>query len=207
MKKALLFTLIFLVVLTITANVIFRGKQPSSLPSFAPTPTPVGPPHVDFGKINYSKVFPDQLSAQEVLDTLRVASESSHIGDYTVVPFQTDVDQRQSLVYEKNNTAQYVVQEKTSDNTDLTVFLASHPGSQNFQMFDSVHAGSGFSWYIFPQDGVAFLANKDFGYAIKILYFPKTSKENFIKTAAKTFGLLETDPDSEDVQENFEVSP
>ncbi|HYK08408.1 MAG TPA: hypothetical protein VEW42_02830 [Candidatus Eisenbacteria bacterium] len=207
MKKVFVLTLIFLVILTITMSVVFRGNQPVSLPNALPTPTPVGPPHVDFSKINYSKVFPDQQAAQEVLSTLQVASESSQIDDYTVVPFQTDIDQRQNLVYEKNNTAQYVVQEKTSDNTDLMVFLASHPGSQSFQMFDSIHAGSGFSWYIFPQDGVGFLANKDFGYALKVLYFPKTTKENFIQTAAKTFQLLQDDPNSENVQESFPENP
>lgn len=199
--------LIVLIGLTFILGLLTRNQQSPLQQVFGPTPTPVRAPAVHFGSINYGKIFHDPQAAQAILDTLQTASGSSQKDDYTVVSFTTDADQRQNQVYEKDNAAQYIVQERTVDNSDLQAFLNTHPNAQGFQMFETESAGSGFSWYIYPLEGVAFLANKDSGgYAIRVLYFPKTTKETFLKTAAKTFDLLTTDPNSEDVQENFPES-
>jgi len=113
-------------------------------------------------------------------DKLNSPIVASKEGGLMALSYSTDIKDRNNVVLEKDNKAQFLTEQVTQNNTLLSSYISSHPSSSSFELFDFVTSGSGFSWTIFPEDGIAFLANKDFGYAIKILYFPSTTKEHFI---------------------------
>lgn len=191
MKRFLLISAVVVFTILVVVAVLFSQKKPIvQLPIF-PTPTPVKPAA---GAVDYSLVFPDASVAKQVTDLFQNPIAASQEAGFDTVSFATDVSGRPNKVYEKNGVAQFVVQEVTTDNNYLTTFLTQHPNSQSFALFDSSSAGSGFSWQVFPQEGTAFLANANAGYALKILYFPPTTQKNFLNAAAKTFNMLQTDP-------------
>lgn len=196
MKKVIVFTISSFILIVLILGFFFRSQKTTSNPQILPTPTPVGGPSVQFNKIDYHAVFPDPTIAQSVEKTLQNPIGSTQAADMTIVSYPTDVSGRPNMVYEKNNVAQYVLQERTTDNADLNTFVTAHPNSQSFTLYDFLTAGVGFYWYVFPQDGMAFLANKDFGYAMRILYFPPTSQSSFTQTIGKQLNLQTTDPEN-----------
>lgn len=202
--KKIVFALTALLITGVIVFLSIAKRQSPPVQQVVPTPTPVAAPFVQFNKIDYSQVFQDLTIAKGIAQTLQNPIASTQEAGLTVVSFPTDVDKRVNKVYTDGVTAKYVFQEITTDNTDYTTFLTTRPTSSGFEMFDTIHAGSGFTWQVFPQDGIAFLTNKSSGYAINILYFPPTSKETFLQEISGKFQLLQTDPESGVPQETFQ---
>lgn len=197
MKKIALFIFLFLVVLFVFTIFLFRSPSNTSLRQPLPTPTPVSGPSVIFNKINYRGIFPDPIVAKSVEDTLQNPLYASPEGELTAVSFPSDTQGRNNKVYEENNKAEFVVQEITKTNTALSDFISSHPNSQGLTLYDYLTTGTGFNWYVYPGEGIAYLANKDYGYAMRILYFPQMSQDEFLRTGAKVLNLQTTDPDNQ----------
>lgn len=209
MKKLVLVLVGVLIVVMIGVIILSLMQAPlRQPPAVVPTPTPVANPSAQFNTIDYSKIFRDPSIEKQVRDVLQNPTGSEEQGGYTLVSFPTDVSGRPNIVYEKNNTASYITQEITIDNNLLAMFVASHPNSQSVELFDSGSGGVGFTWSVFPEDGVAYLANKDSGnYTIRVLYFPPTTKGNFISNVAPTFQMSQTSPNTQDFPEVFDQQP
>lgn len=207
-KRTLFFVVLFFALVVVVGNFFFHSSSSfPSLPGFIATPTPVKTPPLDVRKLNYDKVFSDQTLAGQIAKDVQNPTDFKKQGDLLVISYPSSVDQRTNAIYEKDNTVQYVALEVTTDNTSLNDYRSTHPTSQSFQLYDPVTASAGFSWYIFPRDGIAFLANGDYGYAIRTLYFQSTTKEDFLNTTAKIFNMVSTDPYNENVQEPFTQTP
>ena len=206
--KKIFFIVLVLAVGVVVLNFFFRKPAPKQFPPGAvatPTPVAVGP--IDLKKMDYSTVFPDPATAQKVSSSLQNPIDYQKQGGLTVISFPSDVKDRNNKLYEENNTAVYVSQEVTTDNTALNDFTSSHPNSQSFQLYDANSTGAGFTWHIFPNDGVAFLANGAYGYAIQVIYFPKTTQTQFTQTTAKVFNMLSQNPFNDTSPEPFTQSP
>lgn len=204
MKKIIVFIVLVLSTAVIVLSLFLRTQNVRVGVPGAPTPTPVKNPSARFNAIDYSHIFTDTTIEAQVKSVLKNPSGSETQNDTTIVFYPTDIAGRPNTVYEKGGVANYVVQEVTSDNNFLSLFLTAHPNSQSFTLYDSGAEGVGFMWYIFPQDGTAYLANKDTdGYTIRVLYFPPTTKGDFIKTDAPKFQMSETAPGTKDAPESF----
>lgn len=204
----LIISIFFLLLAVALGSLFFNSAQNNQLfPEAAPTPTPILSVPIDATNINYAHVFPNENTAKQITSTLQGPTDFKKQGDLTAITFPTGVKDRNNVVYEKNGIAQYVVQEITTDNTDLTDFKNLFPDSESFHMYDVNTAGVGFSWFIFPTEGVAFLANENYGgYVIRTIYFAKTTKDNFMQNAAKIFNMLSSDPYANQ-QETFGEQP
>lgn len=202
MRKIIIITIFVLSLLVIFLSLFFRPANPP-LPTGSPTPTPVGNPAAQFNAIDYSKIFTDSSIEQQVKNVLKNPVGSEVQDNTIIVSFPTDIATRPNLVYEKSGVAMYIVQEITGDNTYLTDFQKTHASSKSFTLFDASSSSAGFSWIVYPQDGVAYLANSDSGYAIRVLYFSPTTKGDFIRADASFFQMSPTDPNSKDAPESF----
>ena len=206
MKKwiVIIFLILFGTIILGASLLLNREGTNITLPGALATPTPVENAPINIKDINYENVFPDPTMQKQITSSFQSPIDFKKQNNLTVISFPTSIDGRNNNVYEENNIAKYVSQEIIDDNTSLNDFIALHPNSQKFTLYDANTASAGFTWTVFPEEGIAFLANTNYGYAIRVIYFSKTTKGDFLQTEAKTFNMLEQNPYTDTQQEPAE---
>ncbi|HEX7042518.1 MAG TPA: hypothetical protein VF189_04665 [Patescibacteria group bacterium] len=196
MKRAAVITTILLGIIFLVIILSLSSNKPSQhLPFFTqPTPTPILPPAVEFRAINYHEIFKDNSTATQMADKYQNPLSTESQGGYTVGHFASDSATLSTDVYQQNGVAKMVVQTFATDNNYYGDFQVSHTNSEQETLYDPIFShGSGFSWKIFPSEGVAFLTSPDVGFSGRVLYFQPTTYSNFLKTEAQTLGLTKSD--------------
>ena len=208
MKKIVVVTIISLSIVVLVLFVLaFSKKTPSFIPFMqSPTPTPVLPPGRGFQVVNYHDIFKDDTIAQQMEAKLQRPVSTEIMGDYVIGHFGPDTATFATDVYQKNQKPEFILETLNGDtnNSYYSDFALQHQTSEEKVLYDPTQSSSGFEWRIFPNDGVAFLANPDVGFTGKIIYFAPTSYDNFLQSEGKVLNLSPKDSAGVDNQEKFE---
>lgn len=193
MKKVFI---IFAVVIIIGAFILLLvsagKKSPQALFFGGPTPTPVVPSYSR--NIDFSGIFSDAKTQEQITSSLASPSSQATQGNYTVTTF-AQPDDSKTVLYTKGQKATYVEKSQSTDNTTYTEFKNAHPGVSEYTLYDPKGLSqAGFEWRVFPDEGVAYLTNVQSGFVMTTLYFVPTSYQSFLSTAGKDFSLQKTDP-------------
>ena|SRR5579883_1631954 len=200
MKKAVFLFAGLIIIGAIFLLIFSAGKKsPQTLFFGGPTPTPVVP--VLTRSIDYSGIFSDKKTQDQITGSLASPSSETTQGKYSVLTFsQPDSN---TVLYTQGQKAAYVEKSQSAENTTYTDFKNAHPGVSEYTLYDPKGLSqAGFEWRVFPDQGIAYLTNVQSGFVMTTLYFVPTSYESFLSTAGKDFSLQKTDPASQ--PESFE---
>jgi len=137
-------------------------------------------------------IIVNKTSEKEVIDKLGQPAKSETNGQFHILYFPVGNTTRMNRIYTVNGTVQFVVEEILNNNTLYTDYTAQKQKKEDGVLYDPQQGGSGFNWYVFAGDGIAFLANQQAGYAISVQHFPPMSYQDYLNTVAKTFNLSQT---------------
>ena len=84
---------------------------------------------------------------------------------------------------------QYVVEDIPIDNLFYRDFVSQMKIIQDGVLYDREQSPAGFKWHIFAKQGVAFLASSFNGYTIRVLRFPSTDYQTFVRETVPVFSL------------------
>lgn len=198
---ALLFGAILVTIVIVIVNKqVYNAKTNVTPPSLGvPTPIPI---QAGSNKNYYTNTFegitPNVSTRATILEKLGNPKGVSRQGGFEVLSYQADNTLRQNKFYVSRDRVSYVVEEVTRDNSFLNDFLAKYHKNLGNILYDPKELNSGFNWYVFPEDGVAFLANSINGYTIRMQYFPVMSYQEYLNTVAKEFSLVVSPPPPQD---------
>src|SRR5512146_747403 len=118
MKKVFIILVIVIVIGAFILLFATGGKKtPQALFFGGPTPTPVLP---SFTRgIDYSGVFSDTKTQQQITGSLASPSSQTTQGNYTVTTF-SQPDDSSTVLYTKGQKAAYVEKSQSTDNTTYT---------------------------------------------------------------------------------------
>jgi hypothetical protein len=195
MRKKLLIGGIAIVLLFIPLFLWLQSaiKQTSSPSSITPAPTffiqttPVVKPK-PFKENTFHGILPGVSSQADSIKILGQPVSIAKDDTFTVLSFPTDSQYRQNKIYTQENTVMAILEEVTIDNSLYADYQIKHGKAQE-TFVDPQTIGTDFVWYVYPLDGVAFLANEANGYTLKRLYFTPVTKETFDASFAKTFSF------------------
>ncbi len=166
------------------------NSSPTLVPERAPyTAVSLNPNEIKIGQ-----------TEQDVKDTIGTPTNISSENGYTVYSYQIQDTARDDKIYFQNNNIKYISKEITYDNTLYTDFTTQNKKTEDGVLYDKIQDGAGFQWYVFAEDGVAYLTNKQFGYVIQTKYFPPTDYQTFLNTSAKDLNMLTTQPQETDTE-------
>lgn len=170
------------------------SSQRNQAPASSPTPTAVPNPPRRVSSFDFSHIFSDSTVAKQMSEKLQNPQQVITLGDQTVYSFDLTYKVPVVQVYTRGNGVSFVVEQATEENSYYSDFQSSHQNEKQVVLHDPQFFDTGYDWQVFPEDGVAFLANTDSGFTLKTIYFEPTTQDGFVKNVAKTLSITTSVP-------------
>jgi len=175
--KKIFFVILFLLsILSVIWLASLKGNKKSG-----PLPTIIGAPVESFKGIT-----PGLSNKAEVIQTLGEPIKTTDLGQQTKLDYPSNKPTRNSEVYLQDQTAVFVKEIVSSKDKKKPSDLTKKFGEPKYFLFGPAST-SGLNLYVFPDRGIAFVANIEADYLFEIWYFPPTDYSTFKNTYAQDY--------------------
>lgn len=189
MKKLFFFLSLIIIIIIIVIITTFPKNTPPKRITAVSIPTPI-PMEIKIKSLE--EIQPNKTSLTDLKNSLGSPEKAITKNGMTLFLYPIPDTQRKNKVYISNGTVTYVSEEQIKDNSLYSDFVKNNNKYEDGILYDPIQIGSGLNWYVFANNGIAFLADKNSGYTIQILRFPPTTYNNFLQTTAKNLSLSQT---------------
>lgn len=183
-RNKLILILAVIVIVIIIAKTFFKTTEKTTSSSeLTITPPPIIVPTI-IPQTNWQKIIPGKTSKNDLEQILGKPLKTKNEDNITYSFYQSNSKNwpAEITISKLNNTITFV--KDYLPKTKYTEFLQKF-GNPELKNLYGLHSQNGFLTFVWPQNGIAVIANENLDEVIEVWYFSQTTKDEFLATWGK----------------------